>query len=641
MIANLVGCSMVCKCSAFMGNRCSRWVARHLVDTSTKTVLFPFSAAFMAPYLDQNSRPVIVTMGFIRAILPFAFSFLGSAIGRQLTFNTYKFASYRWQPVMSIMNFHQNEGVYQDIVLDPELEAYAHKIAVAIGHGKDPADTRSNLAALGFEVVGAGSGGLAVFRYELKRSKKVLILYITPYGPSILDEMPRYLVLERRHLYYTKKPDSAILEAATPSEESIHGFTYSGAFFNSQEWAALTTRFELELTSWAKACSRLGTQRYLKRGQSILYSPPNDLATLKQFIRSGHLGKKMKKDRKRWKEIQAEVKKMTKMVEQYQKEGTAPKRVILYLEGLDCSAKSSTGGLICEALENCGYGVKTSQHNRPPTPEQKQKPWMDRIRFEYPEDVYPYGEEIPEYAALVWDRGPGGDFVYGNFSELSQTEKKKKYEDFRTYDVDCREEGVLFSKFLFVTDKDSIASTLGKRLAHKKIVQDLRTWLDANSVAHAREALEAIEAHIDPTDFVAFNNYKQNTAKFTEFARNTDNVGHVGLQAESTIGYNNPWNVVNTSKRHPARLALLQAFEKQLKRYATTPENRISAADNLIGFFELDPIDDPVMRPFPNDFIEERDHGISFRAVLQSWLLVALLLFYAFITWKFDINDYA
>ena len=96
--------------SAFMGNRCSRWVARKLVDESTIELIFPFSAKFVEPYIDQNSRPFIVTMGFIRAILPFAFSFQGSRIGRQLTFNTYKYANFRWKPVQSVMKFDREAG---------------------------------------------------------------------------------------------------------------------------------------------------------------------------------------------------------------------------------------------------------------------------------------------------------------------------------------------------------------------------------------------------------------------------------------------------------------------------------------------------------------------------------------------------
>jgi polyphosphate kinase 2 (PPK2 family) len=589
---------------------------------------------------------VIVTLGFIRAVLPFAFSFTGSAIGRQLTFNTYKFANYRWKPVQSIMKFNQNAGVYQDTLLDPELLNIAHDVAVAIGHGKDPVETRTKMKMLDYKVVGSGQGGYSVYRRQAVESQKVFLVHITPYGPSILDEMPRYIVLERKKAYHARGkskwelPDATIFDAALPAEASICGFTYSGAFFKSQEWAALTTRFEETVASYESACQKLGTVRSFKVKNAI-HSPPSDLLTLKNFIRSGHLSKKRRKDKKRWKQIEHEVNKMSKLVANYQALGRAPKRVILYLEGLDCSAKSSTGGLVLKALEDCGYAVRTAQHNRPPTPEQRKKPWMDRGRFEYPEDVYECGEDIPEYTALVWDRGPGGDFVYGKFAELNLAEKMEKYEEFRNYDAVCRQEGVLFCKLLFVADKDSIASTLGKRLAHKKIARDLRTWLDANSVEHVREGLEEIELHIDPTDFVAFNKYKNNTSIFTEFARNTDNVGHVGPQQNSTIGYNNPWNVVNTCKRHPARLELLKTFEQQLKRFSADPQERISVADRLLDFFQLSLIDDPVMRPAPKDYVEDNDrHGVSVRAILQSMLLAGLLYFYAYITWKFDIQEY-
>ena len=50
----------------------------------------------------------------------------------------------------------------------------------------------------------------------------------------------------------------------------------------------------------------------------------------------------------------------------------APKGVILYFEGLDCSGKSSTGGLVQAALEQAGYQVGMRQYNRPPTAEQRQ-----------------------------------------------------------------------------------------------------------------------------------------------------------------------------------------------------------------------------------------------------------------------------
>jgi hypothetical protein len=351
-----------------MGNRSSRWFARHLVDSSTKTVFLPLSAAFIAPYIDQNSRPVIVTLGFVRAILPFTFSFIGSMFGRQLTYSTYNVANYRWKPAQGITQFHPNTGVFQDTILDPELLLIGHRVAETIGHGIVPEETRQKLTSLGFEVVGSGQGGYAVYRCLQRDPPMAIYLHVTPFGPSILNEMPRYVVLERKILSQGRRrnlqsSDATILDASIPPEASLYGYTYSGAFFKNQEWASLTARYQKTLADYEMACNRLKTAWSL-RGKNPIYSPPSDALTLKEFIRSGHTPKKARKDKRLWKEIEKKVKGMASMVVKYQKLGKAPKRVILYLEGLDCTAKSSTGGLICKALEDCGYVVRTAQHNR-------------------------------------------------------------------------------------------------------------------------------------------------------------------------------------------------------------------------------------------------------------------------------------
>ena len=107
------------------------------------------------------------------------------------------------------------------------------------------------------------------------------------------------------------------------------------------------------------------------------------------------------------------------------------------------------------------------------------------------------------------------------------------------YSAMLRRKNILFCKLLYVTDRDSIARTLGKRLAQKKIVRDLRTWLDSSNGSHGgaitREGLDEIEAHIDPTDFVAFNSYHDNLNKFMTFARNTD--------ISKSCAFFNPWIV--------------------------------------------------------------------------------------------------
>lgn len=110
-----------------------------------------------------------------------------------------------------------------------------------------------------------------------------------------------------------------------------------------------------------------------------------------------------------------------------------------------------------------------------------------------------------------------GDFVYGNLNDLPLQTKEKRYQEFRDFDRTCREKGIIFLKLLFVTNRDSIAKTLGKRLAQKKMARDIKTWLQASGGKdESLEGLDAIEAHIDPTDFIAFNNYERNLRIFSK-----------------------------------------------------------------------------------------------------------------------------
>ena len=128
------------------------------------------------------------------------------------------------------------------------------------------------------------------------------------------------------------------------------------------------------------------------------------------------------------------------------------------------------------------------------------------------------------------------------------------------FDHWCFENRILFLKLLFVTDRDSIAATLGKRLAQKHMAQDLEIWLKSSRGGESEygsigfEGLDAIKLHIDPTDFVAFNNYQTNLRIFTNFAMNTE------LQE-------NPWVVVNTTDRYSARQQLIHAFKVKLERF--------------------------------------------------------------------------
>ena len=708
-----------------MGNRCSRFIARKLVDTIFQYIVFPATLSVVLDklpiYPDDDPRHAdrevdgttisidtaitilsiaIMICGFIRAVLPFMFSFMGSAFGRKFTYATFASANYRWISINNILNFDETANVYKDTDLDTELYTIARDVATILGECNNTEDNNKHHRMLqdnlDFKIIGAGNGGYTV--YKKKNGGNLITLHVTPYGPSILNEMPMYVVLERQQ---------------QQKDEIVSGYTYSGAFFKMQEWASLTTRFHEELDSYNVACSKLGTKGatkqskkkdkgYFKEIYGGFTSPPTDLLSLKEFIRClGHTVKQKRKDHKRNKVLQKEVNALIQQIQSYQKQqqkrfgdgnSVIPKRVILYLEGLDCSGKSSTAGLICNSLEESGYDVNTVQHNRPPTPYQRTQPWMSRCRFEYPNDIYngenANGEnggenggtgtgtgtsatKLPEYMALVWDRGPVGDFVYGKLNELSIEDKIEKYKEFNEYDRTCySDEGILFFKCLFVTDKDSIAATLGKRLAHKHIVRDLRTWLYANSKDGSDsntidEGLSEIELHIDPTDFVAFNKYETNLNIFTNVVRQTEKLSlskdgvEVGdndeeqqqqLQKEhrKDCDYYNPWIVINTSKRHPARIGLLKAFRAQLTRYSVASQttccscvtgmNKVTLWDKMTKTFCYN------QKIAGDDDDHTKIHGdIPTKAIFQSMILVGLAFFYAEITWKYDIlgiNEY-
>lgn len=190
------------------------------------------------------------------------------------------------------------------------------------------------------------------------------------------------------------------------------------------------------------------------------------------------------------------------------------------------------------------------------------------------------------------------------------------------FDRQCRENDILFLKLFFITNRDSIAKTLGKRLAQKKMAKDLTTWLQAcrsrgevDDVSF--EGLEAISAHIDPTDFVAFNCYERNLRIFSNFVMNTDSDA-------------NPWVVVNTGDRYAARKALMSSFRQHLHEFQSRgqrcspcrgPKSRDPAKVEAVG------IDEMMKRKFKS----------SWRHSMIAWVsLLALLVLAA--TYKENTN---
>lgn len=434
---------------AFVGNRVFRYMSRYICDFTIGVLVLSWCDKYKI-----DAMPFILAIGLIRAILPFAMSFQGSWFGRMLTRNFFNAFYQRWRPVSSIemTSFQAVEGIHED----KELYGMARSIATALA----APDRISALEALDFHLIGSGSGGYSVFKHESGQN----LLHVAPYGPSMLNQMPDYIVLEKT---VPDPYDQQIIKATGVYAE---GFCYSGAYFLPPHFAALKFKYESEYMAYFNACKYSGPIS----GHS---NPPTDLATLKIFLSTGQLPQEKRKQASRFHTLDNDCLKLARKLIQLRKANLAPKRVILYLEGLDCAGKSSSAKFVRDALYIAGYSVETHQHNRPPTPEQMLRPWMER--FAIPSDDKSTNDG---YHALVWDRGPAGDFIFGYLANASPQERQDRFQEFLNFDLFCRANDILFCKMMFVTDRDSIASTLGKRIAQKRIAADLRAWLSSSSM---------------------------------------------------------------------------------------------------------------------------------------------------------------
>lgn len=635
---------------AFMGNRVSRMLSRAAVDLLVLYMVMPVAAfVFKSHLLPEDAwHPItlFVILGIMRSCAPFGASFQGSRVGRVLSRSFFQSYRNRWLPVQYVknLNLESDDCCEQDEVSQTaDLARIGRLVAAALGKAQQIGvdgmqGQREALAIEGFIQIGAGSGGYAVYacrRRVWSRSTKedgammTILLHITPYGPSILDVMPRYVVLEFEDSVDRRNKWSEYLaKQVWEGPPVVEGYCYNGAFFSPHHFAELKGMYDKQLLTYDSACKAMCKPR---TGRSP--NPPSDLLSLKAFLAEGKRPRTRKKNMREYRQLQAEVRKVANKLKKMMsstKSGdcTAPRGVILYFEGLDCAGKSSTGGLLEQALQNSGYDVGMRQYNRPPTAEQKLAPWMGR--FEVPETSVMVAVEDGDdedddgtrqflrncsehsHRALVWDRGPAGDFVYNpEFRALSQEERHDKHREFMTFDKECFDKNILFLKLVFVTNRDSIAATLGKRLAQKKMARDLRTWLKSSRGGESGdgevgfEGLDAVEHHIDPTDFLAFNNYQTNLRIFTNFALNTDS-------------RENPWVVVNTGDRYAARKHLLRAFRMKLDRFKMRKEHCNCCAPRP------HPRDDEALQDTPGlDVDEMMEKG--FTRPLPIQLVVALI----------------
>lgn len=268
-------------------------------------------------------------------------------------------------------------------------------------------------------------------RHHESAESDAVLLHVAPYGPSIVDVMPYYLVLESESSCDCRQRKwsnslTATLDASTGivvpvvgkvrrGPDVLEGYCYQGAFFSTHHFAEMKEMYDKQLLAYEAGCKKLPRAARLHREIGV----PRDLPALKKFLEAGKRNRKRKRNKRevreekqrsrryffhstswehpepshlvpcaihfsadlQFNELQKVVTNVAKdilgMIKRDEKgRGSggrrhAPKGVILYFEGLDCSGKSSTGGLVQAALEQGGYEVGMRQYNRPPTAEQR------------------------------------------------------------------------------------------------------------------------------------------------------------------------------------------------------------------------------------------------------------------------------
>ena len=209
---------------AFVGNRVSRIMARSGMDTLTRNIVLPIQQYLVVKdLLGDSYHPIAlcVCLGLLRAILPYIASFTGSYTGRTLTRQFFTSSQNKWLPTQKIMELNLTSD---DCREKDELDQTAHLCIIARGVARELGKIQTTfdgttaikqyetLLTEGFQQVGAGCGGYAVYQKRIhnltgddKSSYTTILLHVTPHGPSILDVMPFYIVIEtdvsfdRRH----------------------------------------------------------------------------------------------------------------------------------------------------------------------------------------------------------------------------------------------------------------------------------------------------------------------------------------------------------------------------------------------------------------------------------------------------------
>lgn len=267
---------------------------------------------------------------------------------------------------------------------------------------------------------------------------------------------------------------------------------------------------------------------------------PTTFDGLKTFIESGKSNKARAKEEAQDVEVAAALGALQDKLQTLQKQGLAPKGVVVYTDGPDGAGKSSTGAIVLGALSATGYTTGAVVFKAPTEAERKQH-WLKRFE----DRGVPRGEN----EALFWDRGPAGDTVYG---PRSPAEVKQMAKEMVALKRQLAKDGILLFDVHIFADQEKQAATFGKRLARQHAADLIEGELTKRGKLTdiTRDALENIRQKIDGDDLRALVSFDQVQEKFTRFSKLT------GM------------TMIDATKRHAARLEVIAALSAQLDAFA-------------------------------------------------------------------------
>ncbi|MCK6550929.1 hypothetical protein L6R52_34140, partial [Myxococcota bacterium] len=314
-------------------------------------------------------------------------------------------------------------------------------------------------------------------------------------------------------------------------EARIGGVAVAGIVLGARHWRILAARYDEELARFVRAVE--GT-----RGEKL----PSTFEGLKRFVEAGLDPAGAAERTARKAELEARLAALADELTALREQGRAPKGVVIYACGPDGAGKSSTGGIVMKAFARAGYTLRQDSF-KAPTPEERAQHWLKR-----------YERGVPaEGEAFFWDRGPAGDVVYGRVDPKTERRMAK---ELMAFEERLAGEGVLFVKVELHASKDRQAATFGKRLGRQHIADTIGAALEARGRLgpSARRGLDEIASKIEPGDLQALARYGQVQARYEHFIERTEDV--------------EPWIVLDATKRHDARLALVEGVHEALQRFA-------------------------------------------------------------------------